>query len=260
MNKTLLTILLALVAGALTVSAAGRMVEIGNPSMKVFLPDESKATGRMVVAFPGGGYRALAIGREGVDWAPVFNSRGIALAVVSYRMPGGDSSIPVGDAEAALKVVADSAAAWHVNPADVGVMGSSAGGHLAAVMATKAPAGLRPAFQILFYPVITMDPSFTNTITHDNLLGANPGADAEREFSPELFVSPDTPRAFITLSRDDKTVDPRNSAVYYEALTRHKVPAVIHVYPSGGHGWGLKEDFRYKPLMMAELLAWLESF
>ena len=122
------------------------------------------ATGRAVVACPGGGYSHLAVDHEGYDWAPYFNKQGIALIVLKYRMPNGDRTLPISDAEAAMKIVRDSADVWNLNPRDIGIMGSSAGGHLASTIATHAKPELRPDFQILFYPVITMDKSYTHMV------------------------------------------------------------------------------------------------
>ena len=218
------------------------------------------ATGRAVVACPGGGYSGLAVNHEGYDWAPYFNKQGIALIVLKYRMPKGDRTLPISDAEAAMKMVRDSADVWNLNPNDIGIMGSSAGGHLASTIATHAPEALRPNFQILFYPVITMDKSFTHMGSHDNLLGKDASADLEKEFSNEKQVTKETPRAFIVYSDDDKVVPPANGVNYYLALNKKGVPSVLHIYPTGGHGWGIREDFLYKSEMQNELTSWLRSF
>ncbi len=228
--------------------------------MRVYLPDPATATGRAVVACPGGGYTHLATDHEGYDWAPFFNKQGIALAVVKYRFPKGDHTIPIADATAAVKIMRDSAATWGLNPRDIGIMGSSAGGHLASTVATHAAPGERPDFQILFYPVITMDKSFTHIGSHDNLLGKDATPEMELLFSNEKQVTSDTPPAFIVFSDDDDVVPPMNGVKYYAALHNNGVPAVIHIYPSGGHGWGIREGFRYKAEMQADLIAWLNSF
>ena len=139
--------------------------------LTVYLPDEKKATGRAVVCCPGGGYTHLAMDHEGHQWAPFFNSQGIALIVLKYRMPHGNRMIPISDAEEAMKTVRRRASEWHINPADVGIMGFSAGGHLASTIATHSTGDAAPNFQILFYPVITMDLGFTHKGSHDNFLG-----------------------------------------------------------------------------------------
>ena len=257
-----LFVLLVLLLTGLQVSAQStpKPLDIEPPSLRVFLPAPELATGRAVVACPGGGYSGLAVNHEGYDWAPYFNKQGIALIVLKYRMPKGDRTLPISDAEAAMKMVRDSADVWNLNPNDIGIMGSSAGGHLASTIATHAPEALRPNFQILFYPVITMDKSFTHMGSHDNLLGKDASADLEKEFSNEKQVTKETPRAFIVYSDDDKVVPPANGVNYYLALNKKGVPSVLHIYPTGGHGWGIREDFLYKSEMQNELTSWLRSF
>ena len=257
-----LFVLLVLLLTGLQVSAQStpKPFDIEQPSLRVFLPAPELATGRAVVACPGGGYSGLAVNHEGYDWAPYFNKQGIALIVLKYRMPKGDRTLPISDAEAAMKMVRDRADVWNLNPNDIGIMGSSAGGHLASTIATHAPEALRPNFQILFYPVITMDKSFTHMGSHDNLLGKDASADLEKEFSNEKQVTKETPRAFIVYSDDDKVVPPANGVNYYLALNKKGVPSVLHIYPTGGHGWGIREDFLYKSEMQNELTSWLRSF
>ena len=257
-----LFVLLVLLLTGLQVSAQStpKPFDIEQPSLRVFLPAPELATGRAVVACPGGGYSGLAVNHEGYDWAPYFNKQGIALIVLKYRMPKGDRTLPISDAEAAMKMVRDSADVWNLNPNDIGIMGSSAGGHLASTIATHAPEALRPNFQILFYPVITMDKSFTHMGSHDNLLGKDASADLEKEFSNEKQVTKETTRAFIVYSDDDKVVPPANGVNYYLALNKKGVPSVLHIYPTGGHGWGIREDFLYKSEMQNELTSWLRSF
>lgn len=202
----------------------------------------------------------MATSHEGYDWAPFFNNKGIAVIVLRYRMPDGDPSIPVADAEAALKTVRDSADTWHLNPNDIGIMGFSAGGHLASYIATNAETSIRPSFQILFYPVITMDKAYTHMGSHDNLLGEDANAELEYLYSSEKLVTDETPRAFIVHCNDDNLVSPVNSINYYSALHRRHVPASLHIYPTGGHGWGIRESFPHKEEMMHELSTWLGSF
>ena len=255
-------VLLVLLLAGLQASAqsAPKPFDIEQPSLRVFLPAPELATGRAVVACPGGGYSGLAVNHEGYDWAPYFNKQGIALIVLKYRMPKGDRTLPISDAEAAMKMVRDSADVWNLNPNDIGIMGSSAGGHLASTIATHAPKELRPNFQILFYPVITIDKSFTHMGSNDNLLGKDASEELEKEFSNEKQVTKETPRAFIVYSDDDKVVPPANGVNYYLALNKKGVPSVLHIYPTGGHGWGIREDFLYKSEMQNELTSWLRSF
>ena len=143
-------------------------------------------------------------------------------------------------------------------------MGFSAGGHLASTIATHSKGDAAPNFQILFYPVITMDPGFTHKGSHDNFLGSVESKKEmkklEAEFSNELQVNRTTPRAFLALSDDDKAVPASNGFGYYQQLYKHDVPASIHIYPTGGHGWGYRETFEYHYQMVFELKAWLKSF
>lgn len=236
----------------------------GNPQdtakITVYLPTKEKATGRCIVICPGGGYSHLAMNHEGHDWAPFFLNQGIAAVVLKYRMPNGNKEVPQSDAEEAMKLVRRSATAWNINPDDVGIMGSSAGGHLASTVATHAKSDARPNFQILFYPVITMLPDITHKGSHDNLLGSKAAKKDERTYSNDMQVSRVTPRAFIVLSDDDRVVLPVNGVNYYIELYRHDVPAVLHVYPTGGHGWGNRDSFMFHNEMQLELKAWLRSF
>ena len=232
--------------------------------LTVYLPDAKKATGRAVVCCPGGGYSHLAMDHEGHQWATFFNNQGIALIVVKYRMPHGNRFIPISDAEEAIKTVRRHAKEWHIDLNNVGIMGFSAGGHLASTIATHSKGDAAPNFQILFYPVITMDLGFTHKGSHDNLLGTGHSKKElrklEAEYSNDLQVNRTTPRAFIALSDDDKAVPAANGFNYYQQLYKHDVPASIHIYPSGGHGWGYRESFTYHYLVIFELKTWLESF
>ena len=226
----------------------------------LYLPKTEKATGRAVVICPGGGYSHLAMNHEGHDWAPFFNNMGIAVMVLKYRMPHGCWQVPVEDTEEAVKMLRRNASSWKINPDDIGIMGSSAGGHLASTIATRSRGEAAPNFQILFYPVITMDPSFTHKGSHDNFLGKDVKKKSEREFSSDQQVTRVTPRAFITLSDDDTAVLPANGTNYYFECYRHDVPASLHIYPSGGHGWGMRSSFAYHAEMLQELKSWLLSF
>ncbi|MBR3399759.1 MAG: alpha/beta hydrolase [Prevotella sp.] len=228
--------------------------------VRVFLPAENKNTRRAVVICPGGGYSHLAIEHEGYDWATFFNQEGIAAIVLKYRMPHGKYEVPISDAEEAIKLVRERSAEWRINPDDVGIMGFSAGGHLASTIATHSVKDAKPNFQILFYPVISMNPEFTHRGSHDNLLGEKPRKKREIEFSNDMQVSRTTPRAWIALSFNDDVVMPINGSNYYTELYKHDVPACIHVYPTGGHGWGFRSSFDYHIEMLLELKAWLKSF
>ena len=232
--------------------------------LTIYLPDAKKATGRAVVCCPGGGYSHLAMDHEGHQWATFFNNQGIALIVLKYRMPHGNYKVPIADAEEAIKAVRRHASDWHINRNDIGIMGFSAGGHLASTIATHSKSDAAPNFQILFYPVITMDPAFTHKGSHDNFFGTERSKKEmkklENLYSNDIQVNRTTPRAFIALSDDDHVVPAANGFNYYSECYRHDVPASIHVYPTGGHGWGYRESFTYHYQMIFELKGWLESF
>lgn len=228
--------------------------------VRVFLPKDSENTGRCVVICPGGGYSHLSMQNEGYQWAPFFNNMGIAAVVLKYRMPNGNCEVPSTDAEEAIKLVRRNASAWKIKTDQVGIMGFSAGGHLASTVSTHAKGEAKPDFQILFYPVITMLPDITHKGSHDNLLGKDAKKKDERLYSNDLQVSRTTPRAFIVLADDDHAVLPVNGVNYYTELYRHDVPATLHVFPSGGHGFGMKESFKYHNEMELMLKAWLRSF
>lgn len=236
-------------------------VSNGNPTdtakVFVYLPDAKIATGRAIVICPGGAYARLAMNHEGKDWAGFLNNMGIAAIVLKYRMPNGNLGVPVGDAEAAMRLVRNNASSWHINRNDVGIMGFSAGGHLASVLATHSTGDSKPDFQILFYPVITMLPGYTHQQSHDNFLGKGARNKDEKDYSSDMQVTRVTPRAWIALSDDDKAVMPANGVNYYMELYRHDVPASLHVYPSGGHGWGIRPNFKFHTTMLQNLKDWL---
>ena len=228
--------------------------------VRIYLPDAKRATGRAIVICPGGGYEHLAMDHEGYAWGEYFQKRGIAAVVLKYRMPNGHDEVPMTDAENAIKLVRRNAAAWHIDADNVGIMGSSAGGHLASTVATQSKGDAKPNFQILFYPVITMMEGYTHAGSRRNLLGNHPSKHEEKKYSSDMNVTRTTPRAFIALSDDDSAVPPANGVNYYIELYRNDVPASLYVYPTGGHGWGSRMTFRHHIEMLQNLNAWLDSF
>ena len=236
----------------------GRVSNIKNPDITVYRAENPN--GMAVIMCPGGGYARLAMNHEGHDMAPWFNTQGITYVVLKYRMPNGHNEVPFSDVEQAIRLVRQHAAEWNINPAKVGIMGASAGGHLASTLATHYTSKeTRPDFQILLYPVITMDANFTHAGSRENLITKNPSADLIAKYSNELQVNAQTPQAFIALSSDDKAVLPQNSINYYLALLKHNVPATKHIYPTGGHGWGFRDNFTYKRQWTDELEKWLRN-
>lgn len=235
----------------------GLVANVVTPSITVYRP--SCPNGMAIIMCPGGGYARLAMAHEGYDMAPWLNAQGITYIVLKYRMPNGHREVPLSDAEQAIRLVRQHAAEWNVNPARVGIMGASAGGHLAASLATLYGSDeTRPDFQILFYPVITMGAD-THQGSRNNLLGENPSDELIRDYSLENRVTSRTPQAFIMLSTDDTSVPPVNSINYYLVLVKQKVSATLHAYPVGGHGWGFRDDFSYKRQWTGELEKWLRE-
>lgn len=227
--------------------------------MEVFLPEHP--SGRAIVDLPGGGYSHLAMNHEGYDWAPYFNEKGIAYVVLTYRMPKGDRTLPLSDAYRAIRTVRDSAAAWQINPYDVGIMGFSAGGHLASSVSTHAPWEARPNFSILFYPVVSMKEAESHSGSVHNFLGAGwQDKQLVAEWSNFNRVQSHlTPPAIIMLANDDRTVPPvTNGVAYYNAMRRAGNDCSLVVYPSGGHGFGFRSSFAFHELMLQELSAWLQ--
>lgn len=236
---------------------SGRIENVIEPSMTIF--PASTPNGIAIIACPGGGYTRLAMNHEGLDMASWFNAQGITYIVLKYRMPNGNHEVPLSDAEQAIKLVRQHADQWNIDIRKVGIMGASAGGHLASTLATHYSSGAtRPDFQILLYPVVTMG-SDTHLGSRNNLLGQTPAEELIRKYSNELHVTGQTPKAFITLSSDDSAVVPMNGVAYYLALIRHKVPAALHIYPVGGHGWGFRDEFVYKRQWAEELEKWLRE-
>ncbi len=232
----------------------------GESTLSIFLPESGKATGRAVLCCPGGGYAHVCMDYEGTDWAPYFNEMGIAYAVLKYRMPHGDRTIPMGDAEHAIATLRDSAAVWHINPADIGIMGFSAGGHLASTIATHAEEAVRPNFQILFYPVISIDQSLGHKGSSVNFLGNEvENAELIAEYSNMNKIDERTPPAIIFMAQDDRVVPPlTNGMPYFAELSKHKIPASLHCYPRGGHGWK-GERFPFFAEMQTSLANWLKQ-
>lgn len=229
------------------------------PCIRLYLPKAQQPT-KAVVICPGGGYGHLAMSYEGYDWGPFFNEQGIAVIVLKYRMPNGNREVPMSDAYEAIRYTKEHASKWNINADEIGIMGFSAGGHLASTVATHASEELRPAFQILFYPVISMEPKYTHGGSRKQFLGEKVTEELVKEFSNEYQVDSLTPRAFIALSDDDKGVVPMNSIRYYSALKEKGTPAAMYIYPSGGHGWGIKDSFKFRNEMLTELKAWLMTF
>ena len=231
-----------------------RVSDVTVPTLTIYRA--AKPNGMAIVACPGGGYVRLATVHEGHDMAAWFNALGITYAVLKYRMPNTHHDVPLSDALQAIRIMKQHADEWKFNK--VGIMGSSAGGHLASTAATHFTEDSRPDFQILFYPVVSMiNP--THQGSKDNLLGKTPSEEMLNLYSNERQVTPQTPPAFIMHSSDDKAVPVSNSVDYYTALVKNGVSASLHIYPIGGHGWGFRDNFIYKRQWTGELEKWLRE-
>ena len=229
--------------------------DVTTPTLTVY--PASHPNGMAIIMCPGGGYGGLAMKHEGHDMAPWFNTQGITYAVLKYRMPNGHHDVPLSDALQAVRLMREHANEWHIQK--IGIMGASAGGHLACTAATHYTAETRPDFQILFYPVVSMDLANCHKGSRDNLLGKSPSEELVKLYSNELQVTGDTPPAFIMHSSNDGAVPVSNSVNYYLALVKNKVSVSLHTYPIGGHGWGFRDNFTYKRQWTGELEKWLRE-
>ncbi|CAN5439798.1 hypothetical protein BH10BAC3_BH10BAC3_23520 [soil metagenome] len=249
-----------------------RVFKISKPTLSIYLPVKEKANGTAVVICPGGGYGINAMGHEGTDVAKRFNEMGIAAFVLKYRIPDdavmdNKTIAPVQDAQQAIKLVRDNAAKWNINPGKLGIMGFSAGGHLASTAGThynkslienRSNTNLRPDFMLLIYPVISFADSICHLGSRDNLIGKNPTIEAIKLYSNELQVTENTPPTFLVHASDDGAVNPENSIHFYEALIHNKVPAELHIYQGGGHGFGMVNPTT-KELWMDRCENWLRA-
>lgn len=239
-----------------TVDSADNWIKmrfITDPTLDMYPAPVEEATGTAVIICPGGGYRGLAIEHEGKQIAQWLNNLGVTAFVLKYRLP--DNSImenksigPMQDGQRAIRIVRRHAKEWGIDPGKIGIMGFSAGGHLASTLSTHFndkvyepddSTSARPDFSLLIYPVISMDSAITHMGSRWNLLGSNPSPELVKHFSNELQVSADTPPAFLIQSIDDGAVPVQNSIVYALSMHKFNIPCELHLYEHGGHGYGL---------------------
>ena len=223
------------------------------PTITISLPAADQATGAAMVVCPGGGYGHLAVDHEGRQVAEWLNSIGVAAFVLKYRhsAAGYRHPVPLGDAQRAIRTVRSRAKEWKVDPQRIGILGFSAGGHLASTAGTHFDSGKndatdpidrvssRPDLMVLVYPVITFDDKYTHRGSRKNLLGENPDEKLLKNLSNETQVTPETPPTFLMHTGADTAVPPENSVLFYMALRAAKVPAEMHIYEQGPHGVGL---------------------
>jgi len=233
-----------------------RISKVQSPEIAVFLPAKKNSTGQAIIICPGGGYAYLAYNWEGTDVAKLLNAKGITAIVLKYRLPNSKSNItpnlsPLMDAKRAMRMVRANADKWGVKKNNIGIMGFSAGGHLASTLATHFEDGdrnskdsieqqsSRPDFAVLVYPVISMDKKITHMGSHNNLIGENADAALSNLYSNELQVTKQTPPTFLLHATDDKAVPVENSLRFYQSLKDNGVPVEMHIFLTGGHGFGL---------------------
>ncbi len=253
------------------------ITNVQTPTLEVYLPAPKHANGQAVLIFPGGGYHGLAYDWEGTDIAKSLTVKGVAGIVIKYRLPwsksitNGKNAVPLQDAQRAIRLVRSKAAAWGIAPDKIGIMGFSAGGHLASSLGTHYKdkvyqrqdaaddLSARPDFMALIYPVITLGHPSTHTGSRTSLLGENPTQEEVDYLSNEKHVNGDTPPVFLLHAMDDKAVPVENTTLFFEALRQHQVPATMHVYPTGGHGFSMAlTDERLKNWMEL-LFDWLAN-
>ena len=230
-----------------------RILRVTDPTLEVFMPTKEKANGTAIIICPGGGYALLAFDHEGYKVANWLTELGITAFILKYRLPSDiimeDKSIgPLQDAQKAMRIVRRDAKKWNIKPNKIGIMGFSAGGHLASTLSTHYNDNVytpvdtisaHPDFSILVYPVVSMNPKITHKGSKNNLLGENPNEEMLKRFSNELMVNENTPPAFLVHAADDKAVPVENSINYFLALKKNNIPAELHIYEKGGHGFGL---------------------
>jgi acetyl esterase/lipase len=247
------------------------LLSIGTPTVTVYFPE--RPCGTSVIICPGGGYSGVSISKEGHDVARTLANWGVTPLVLKYRVPEGkitEPPIPLVDAWQALRLTQSKALAWNLNPERIGIMGFSAGGHLAMTAALRpgsaAPTGhpcagveARARFQVLIYPVVTFNPMQARIGTRDHLLGSNPSQALLDLYSGERHVSPQTPPAFLVHSDDDPVVPVENSMMYVDAMNRAGVPVELVRHPTGGHGYGMgySAGFVGAPDWMPRLNNWM---
>jgi acetyl esterase/lipase len=248
---------------------------VQQPAIDVYLPAKKNATGQAVIICPGGGYWILAYDWEGSDIAKWLNSKGVAAIVLKYRLPVSKSNIirhesPLLDAKRAMRLVRFHAQTWQIKPDKIGIMGFSAGGHLASTLGTHFDPGdstaqdpiealsSRPDFMILVYPVITFCQPFMHRGSRNSLLGEAADTVMVTYFSNELQVKENTPPTFLVHAGDDDGVPVENSLVFYQALRAKKIPAEMHIYPEGGHGFSLAIGKYYLDTWTDRCIDWLQ--
>jgi len=256
-----------------TPDVKGERLGIDIPTITIFSPKSDENCGTAVIICPGGGYGHLAVKKEGVAIAKWLNTFGVTGIVLEYRNKKGGylHPIPLQDAQRAIRTIRFRAKQLHLSPSRIGIMGFSAGGHLAATTGTlfdlgKASAkdpieqmSSRPDFMVLCYPVIAFGEPYTHKGSQRNLIGSKPSSELLKKLSPEKQVTKKTPPTFLFLTNEDRCVDPINSVMFYLALRKAKVPAELHIYQKGGHGAGLGQHIQGTSDWPKAVQAWMKG-
>ncbi len=249
-----------------------RYIKVTDPTIKVYLPDADKATGAAILICPGGGYTCLAYDHEGFILAEWLKEHGIAGILLKYRLPSDEIMKqkdvgPLQDAQQAMRMIRNNAKEWNINPNKIGVIGFSAGGHLASTISTqfdrdvyktKDTTSARPDFSVLVYPVISMKEGVTHMGSRINLIGKSPSEELINQYSNEQQITPNTPMTFMIHSADDHAVPIQNSLGYFQALQENKVSSEIHIFEKGGHGYGMRDVKGTHKQWPSLMLEWLK--
>jgi len=249
-----------------------RIAKVINPTLTIYFPENKKSNGTAMIICPGGGYARLAMDNEGSDIAEWLNQNGITGIILKYRLPNDtimkNKTIgPLQDLQEAVRIVRRRAVEWKIDPGKIGVIGFSAGGHLVSTLSTRFnekiygsdTTSARPDFVVLGYPVITMNEQNAHMGSRRNLLGKSPDPAQVEYFSNELHVLKNTPPTFIFQAEDDKTVPVQNSIDYFTALKNKDVIAELHIYPGGGHGFGLAKNGGKESSWTSACIKWLKQ-
>lgn len=255
-----MTMISLIIVGAVILYVDIKTIELPHGSIIHVFPAKAYNNNRhAIVICPGGGYIVLKKWHEGFYWVPFFQNLGYTVAILEYRMPNHDKTTPTVDGIDAMSFMRACADLWGFDTDKIGIMGFSAGGHLASTISVTHDPLTRPNFSILFYPVISMKKGLTHQQTHDNLLGHAPSEEQELQMSNELHIKEDIPLTFIAVSGNDTIVNPQNSYLYHQAIISIHKSSSLHVYPNGGHGWGFYKTFGYHEKMIDDLKTWLNK-
>jgi acetyl esterase/lipase len=248
-----------------------RVRNVSEAEIYVYLPKIGINTGAAVVICPGGGYGMEAMDHEGYDMADWLAKQGVAGIVLKYRLPYGHDQIPLEDAQRAIRIVRQKAAEWGINASKIGIAGSSAGGHLASTAGTKFDLGkpesadplekysCRPDFMLLLYPVITFNEQYGHMGSRTNLIGPGNKWELVEKYSNELHVTAQTPPTFLVLADDDNAVPTQNSIEFYLALKKFDIPAEMHIFRDGGHGFGMNKTNKPVDQWPNLFISWMKA-